>query len=222
MWPFTKRHFLTFSLVFFLTAKVSHLAALDLDFKLNENDAYYGLSLGQSQLKTGSNNFRIQNQDFVTDIKDKNASLSSYFGIPFSTNFSNELGVEFSAHILGDYEFAGILTGNTNLGTTEGEQSFYGLGTSVFYQKDFQHFSAKAHTGFMYVRLTVDGKIDIVGQTQNQSLSYSENSGNIFFGIEASKKVYKDWHLAPSFTYFNTGDPIQNFSLKITHSVENL
>ena len=93
-----------------------------------------------------------------------------------------------------------------------------GFGGSVYCQKKLEKFDLRGMVGAMYVKLKVDGENDIVSKPL-QSLSYSENSGNLYLGIEARKKYFNEWYIAPAFSLIDTGDQIQLISLKVSRDL---
>lgn len=204
--------FILLSLAFSTSAP---LYAFELSLTPFGEPTYLGINAGISVIDIGSKQFTAQGQDISIDIDESSTQLSLFFVVPLSQSS----GIELSLSQLGSYVFFGEIDGSINVGSMEGEQTYQGLGLNAYYQKNFTRFATRAHAGIVQTRIVTEGFIDLVAKPK-QSINDTENSTNFYLSLETNKTIYKDWSLGPAFSYLNSSDPIQIFSLKLSKEIK--
>jgi len=209
---------LLFSLL--TVAFASHLpaqvSALELSLTPFGQATYLGLNLGTSSIDIGSERFSAQGLDVDLNLDNSSSLASLFFVVPVN----RDIGLEFSISQIGNYTFTGDVSGNLNIGTIEGEQTYRGLGINTYYQKIFNNFATRAHLGIIQTFIKTEGYIDLIGKP-DQSINDSENSTNLYLSLETNKTIYKDWSLGPSISILNTADRVQIFSIKLSKELKN-
>jgi hypothetical protein len=210
---FFKKSKLLFSFlaVTFATHLPAQVSALELSLTPFGEPTYLGLNLGMSTIDIGSERFSEQGLDVDLNLDDSSTLASLFFVVPVN----KDMGLELSISQMGNFMFSGDISGNLNVGTIEGEQTYRGVGINAYYQKIFNNFATRAHLGMVQTIIKTEGNIDLVGKSA-QSINDTENSTNLFFSLETNKTIYKDWSLGPAISILNTADRIQIFSLKLS------
>ncbi len=193
-------------------------ASFALDFSFTEGftnqPVYYGVGITRYTLDADSR-FKTGSLNIESDFEDSQTGFNAFFGLPYN----DTLGLEFSLAWFGSYEFEGTV-GGSNVGTLSGEQSHLGLGSSVYYRYPFEHFVAKASIGALLMRSETEGTLDLLGKPE-QSLNYTESSGNLSLALEVQKEIKNNWHVAGGLSFISTSDALQGFSIKLIRVVKD-
>jgi len=207
-------NYLSLSLCLCLLSPLAN--SFEIDLSKLDDQTYYGFSLGQNKVDLDSDSFSANGQKIDVAFDDTDLLLSAFFVVPLV----DQIGLDFSVAYLGNFSFSGEVSGNLNTGVFSGEQNYFGIGASAYYNKKFMDIDSRIHIGFMQLLQQTKGTLNLVGKDR-QSLDDTEISGNLYLQLEASKKVYKEWAIGPSLSIINAGDRMINFAIKFRRETNN-